>query len=225
MKNRSRLRHKTTLAGTLSALFLLSNMSGCALMVGATGGLNVLATPRGHTLLSGGVNTHVVVGSPTNASATQAFMVGSEFNFRATNDYGHLGFGLTGSYLFAQPSWAGYARVGFAPMSGSVRNGTLLYSWNTGVELGFILPIGQSQLEGTGYASDARGLLITLRGDMDFQVATGNAELFVSLNVGIARFAIAHSPQGPQPRVGTLRRQRTRVGTRENSGQLAPQLW
>lgn len=114
-------------------------------MIGGTGGVNYLATPRANTPVGGAVNAFINGGMSVSGERSQTLMFGPEVNVRASNDYGHGSIGLSTAYVFAFPKWATYARLGFAPISGSYRNSVLYYSLNTGLELGAgsrLAPVG-----------------------------------------------------------------------------------
>lgn len=135
-------------------------------------------------MVAGNANAHVAMGRLVSATDQSALLWGTEANLRATNDYGHLGFGITGSFVHVGPNVSGYVRGGFAPVSASVRNGLFLYSANVGIEGGLIIvnrDPNRLPLVGTGF-------LITLRSDLDFQPAIASADLLFSLNFGYAGY-------------------------------------
>lgn len=179
---------------TLVILVGFISSSGCATVFGGTVGVNVLATPRGHTMVAAGANLHAVVGKLSSPSATTAWMMGPELNLRATDDYGHFGFGFTGSVLTSPAGWAGYARIGLAPLSGSVRNATVSHSMNTSLELGFLAITGRPAADPGARVDNAQGVLFTLRTDLDYQTSLANVDLFFSLNIGYGAYSFNRAP-------------------------------
>ncbi len=157
-------------------------------MIGGTGGVNYLATPRANTPVGGAVNAFINGGMSVSGERSQTLMFGPELNIRASNDYGHGSIGLSAAYVVAQPKWAAYARLGFAPISGSYRNSVLYYSLNTGLELGAGITVGTGWMTATGVVMDSTMLLLSLRSDVDYRPGQSQADLFLSFNIGVMRY-------------------------------------
>lgn len=165
---------------------------GCAGMLSATLGANVLATPRANTQFGASANAHIETGPSFYASQSHAPLVGAELNVRATNDYGHGSLGFSGAYLYARPKWATFARLGFAPIGGSYRNSAGYYALNTGLEWGFAIAPGGNEIDVRyGTILDAHALLVTLRADVEYRPGQSQADLFFSLNIGYARYGFS----------------------------------
>ena len=207
------ITHQSTVR-SIGLSTLVFATQGCAFMLGASVGPTVLATPRANTQFGSTLNAHLSVGDNTNSARTQAFVVGTELNVRATDDYGHGGFGFTGAYMWMLSSVALYTRLGFAPMSGSSRNSVLYYSLNTGLELGLMIPWNSTHRGVENTLSEGTGLLVTLRSDLDYRPGQGAADVFFSLNVGAVIFGASGGARAPMMGMRDSRHSGSREATR-----------
>jgi hypothetical protein len=175
----------------LLALASISCLVGCSRILGVQSGAAVLAIPRKNTPVVGTLNAHLQAG-PGERGGHSAIMVGPEANLRATNDYGHLDWGLTLTRAAASPRWLGYARAALDPVGISWRNGRSYYAFGSGVEIGGGWA-WNGRYDPGRFVSDTTGDAITLslRGDLEARPDQLQADIFVGLMVGVAFYTLA----------------------------------
>lgn len=159
-------------------------------MIGGTAGPQALLTPRGSAVLGATVNAHATVGFSLDNDGHHALTTGGELNVRVAGDHHHWDLGLRVGYLHWRRTWGAYLALGVDPFGGSYRDRTWFYSMNSAVEAGVVVPF-VPRVQGYSMEGFSRvGLLISVRADMDNQVARQQLDGYISLNLGVGWYGI-----------------------------------
>jgi len=161
-------------------------LPGCGMERAVNGGLFALPTLRGHIPVGGIVSANVGIG--------HIAYLGGDATLRVTGDYGH---GALGGHLAAVGPGtpvAPYARLGYAPIGASLRDGTVWYAMNTSLELGYLFNgSGPDSTTATFTTrSERTALTLGVRGDLEYRPGQDQIDVFVSLVFGWAATTIAN---------------------------------
>ncbi|MFO0650112.1 MAG: hypothetical protein U0326_28075 [Polyangiales bacterium] len=160
------------------ALFATALLPACGLARSVNGGLFAQPGAGDHAPVGGIAAGHLGWG--------RFAYLGIDGTMRVTDAYAHGAAGAHVSVITQSAPVGPYARVGFAPLGVSARDGNVWYAMDTSLEVGLQIPFGeQTHTQGFLSARDVgQALTIGLRGDIEYRPAQDYADYFVSLVVG-----------------------------------------
>lgn len=153
-------------------------LSACGTERTINGGLFALPTARGHIPVGGIVSAQAGIG--------HVAYLGGDATLRVTGDYGHGALGMHLAAIGPGTPVAPYARLGYAPIAASLRDGTLWYAMNTSLELGYLFNANDpASSTATFTARRARSAFtLGVRGDLEYRPGQDQVDVFVSLVFG-----------------------------------------
>ncbi len=180
MKPRASIRNRARAMALRAAVAALSaaTLPACGLARSVNGGL--FAEPGGgsHTPVGGIASGHIAFGNTA--------YLGLDGTVRVTSEYAHGALGSHLSVISQNDPVGPYARLGFAPLAVSARDGNVWYAMNTSLEFGFEFPFGhQTHTSGFFTRRDVgQAWTVSLRGDLEYRPAQDDADVFLSLLFG-----------------------------------------
>ncbi len=178
-------------AGTsLMAAAALGALQACSMVASGAAGVYALPTRRGHAPVGGTVSGQVAAG-------VVPFAFGADATLRGTADYAHAAIGANLGLYAAGRRMGLFGRVGYAPIGVSRRDGAFWYSMDTSLEVGLTFSLDSSERNELYVVArrSSRSWTLGLRGDVEYRPGQAQADVFVSLIVGILNVEVA-GPRG-----------------------------
>ncbi len=170
--------HFAIRSAALLLLVVVAPLSACGMTFSANGGVYALTNPRGHLPVGGVISGHAGVGGP--------LFLGADATLRATGDYVNVALGPNVS-LVGDSALAPYARLGFAPISFTVRDSNFWFALNTSLDFGLRFSPAETDTDMLMVtAHDSTAWTLGLRSDLECRPAEGECDFFLSLVAGIS---------------------------------------
>ncbi len=162
----------------VGVIALSAALSGCGTERAINGGLFALPTLRDHIPVGGIVSASAGIG--------HVAYLGGDATIRVTGDYGHGAVGFHLAAVGPGTPVAPYARLGYAPVGASVRDGTFWYAMNTSLELGYLFNSNDPASTTATFTTRSERTAFTLgvRGDLEYRPGQDQVDVFVSVVFG-----------------------------------------